>query len=496
MNKVTAFLLVVLVVALTFGLGFGYKKATEPKTYYQVYYEGKTLGVISSESELNDYINENGKVYKNKYNTSKVYAPTGVQVKKLVTYNGKVESVKDVYQKIEDEEEFTIKAYDMSIKKEANEKDEENKGKVTTTHVYVTDPDIFKEAVNTLIDTFVGEEAYNSYTNDTQAEITTTGEIVENVYVDEDITIKESKVPVTEKIYTDADELARFLLYGEDYEESVYTVKAGDTIENVAFNNQINPSELLISNEELTSETNLLYPGQQLKIAKVNPQISIVEESYVVEDVESAYSTEERYDDSILIGNDKVIQEGVNGLDRVSQRVKEINGEIVYVEPQGKEVLKSPVNKVVLKGSKYVPDVGSLTNWGWPTDSGWRLSSDYSYRTSPINGSRELHTGLDISGTGYGSKVYATNNGRVIIAEYHYSYGNYVVIDHNNGYMTLYAHMSRIATKVGQVVERGEVIGYVGMTGSATGPHVHYEVWDGCRYCDVNPSVLYPNGYR
>ena len=496
MRKFWVILMIILIVLSIPILGFGYAKVTEPNTYYKVYYEGQTLGVISSAEELEKYINNNGKVYKNKYDTDEVYAPNGVQVKKLVTYDGKLDSVKEVYKKIKDEDDFTIKGYDMAIKKETTDKDEENKGKVTTTHVYVLDQDIFKEAVEILIKTFVGEEEYQAYLDDNQSEIQATGEIIENVYVDEDITVKETKIPVTEKIYTDAEELARFLLYGDDYKESTYTVKAGDTIENVAFANQINPSELLLSNEELTSESNLLYPGQQLKIAQINPQISIVEESYVVEDVESAYSTEEKYDDTILIGNDKVIQEGQNGLDRVSQDVRQVNGEITYVNPRNKEVLKSPVNKVVLKGSKYVPDVGSLTNWGWPTDSGWTLSSGYSYRSNPFGGGRELHTGLDISGTGYGSKIYATNNGRVIIAEYHYSYGNYVVIDHNNGYMTLYAHMSKIAAKVGQVVERGEVIGYVGMTGSATGPHVHYEVWDGCRYCDVNPSVLYPNGYR
>ncbi len=496
MRKFWVILMIILIVLAIPILGFGYAKVTEPNTYYKVYYEGQTLGVISSAEELEKYINNNGKVYKNKYDTDEVYAPNGVQVKKLVTYDGKLDSVKEVYKKIKDEDDFTIKGYDMAIKKETTDKDEENKGKVTTTHVYVLDQDIFKEAVEILIKTFVGEEEYQAYLDDNQSEIQATGEIIENVYVDEDITVKETKIPVTEKIYTDAEELARFLLYGDDYKESTYTVKAGDTIENVAFANQINPSELLLSNEELTSESNLLYPGQQLKIAQINTQISIVEESYVVEDVESAYSTEEKYDDTILIGNDKVIQEGQNGLDRVSQDVRQVNGEITYVNPRNKEVLKSPVNKVVLKGSKYVPDVGSLTNWGWPTDSGWTLSSGYSYRSNPFGGGRELHTGLDISGTGYGSKIYATNNGRVIIAEYHYSYGNYVVIDHNNGYMTLYAHMSKIAAKVGQVVERGEVIGYVGMTGSATGPHVHYEVWDGCRYCDVNPSVLYPNGYR
>ena len=97
---------------------------------------------------------------------------------------------------------------------------------------------------------------------------------------------------------------------------------------------------------------------------------------------------------------------------------------------------------------------------------------------------------------GYGSKIYATNNGRVMIAEYHYSYGNHVVINHNNGYMTLYGHMSKIAVKAGQLVAKGQVIGYVGCTGDCTGPHVHYEVWKGQKWNHVNPSVLYPNGYR
>ncbi len=490
MRKFSIIIMILLALLAIPVLGFGYTKVTEPNTYYKVYFEGKTLGVISSNQELNDYINENGQIYKNKYKTKEVYAPNGVQIKKLVTYDGAVDEVKDVYKKIKKQDDFTIKGYDMAIKKETTD------DKVVTTHIYVLDKKIFKEAVEILINTFVGEDEYQAYLDNTQDEIETTGKIINNIYVDEDITVKETKIPVTEKIYTNAEELARFLLYGKDYQENTYTVKAGDTIENVAFNNKINPSELLLSNDELTSENNLLYPGQKLKIVQLNPQISIVEESYVVEDVESAYNTEERYDDSILIGTDKVIQEGQNGMDRVSQDMREVNGEITYVNPRNKEVLKSPVSKIVLKGSKYVPDVGSLTNWGWPTDSGWTLSSGYSYRSNPFGGGRELHTGLDISGTGYGSKIYATNNGRVMIAEYHYSYGNYVVINHNNGYMTLYAHMSRIGVKVGQIVEKGQVIGYVGMTGSATGPHVHYEVWDGCKYCDVNPSVLYPNGYR
>ena len=474
-----------------FVLGFGYKTAPEPNNYYEVYLNDESLGTIRSEKELEDYIDENGAYYKNKFDVDKVYSPKGLQVRKLTTYSGDVSSVSEIYKKISKEEPLTIKGYEFIIKKQTAEKNTETEDTVTTQSIYVLDKNVFKDAVTTLIKTFVGADAYQTYIDDNQVKIETTGENIEDVYVSEDITVRETNIPVNETIYTDSTELANYLLYGKDQTATEYTVQAGDTIENVAFNNKISPEELLLSNTALTSTTNLLYPGQKLKIVETNPQISVVEESYVVEDIESQYTTEERYDDNTVIGQDKVIQEGENGLERVSQKVRKVNGIINYVDPQGKTVLKEPVSRIIVKGNKYIPDVGSTTSWGWPTDSGWTLSSGYVWRTNPVTGKRELHGGLDISGTGYGSKIYATNNGRVKEASYHYSYGNHVIIDHNNGYLTLYAHMSRINVKVGQVVARGDVIGYVGMTGTATGPHVHYEIWKGCDYCRINPMSMY-----
>lgn len=494
MKKLFAVILIAMILSGVCVLGFEAKKTPIPNNYYQVFLNDKLLGTITDESKLEEYIDKNGQYFKNKYKVDKVYAPTGLQVKKVTTFSGDVDSVEDIYKKINKKASFTIQGYEMTIKPKSEDKEDTEKKEVTK--VNVLKRDTFKKAVINLIDTYVGKDAYKHYLDEDQPKIETTGETIENVYVDEDITVKEAKIPVDEKIFTDVNELSKYLMYGEDSDESIYNVKAGDTVESVAFANKVNPEELLLANDTLTSRTNLLYPGQQLKIAETNPKISIVEESYVVEDVESRFKTEEKYDSSLLMGDDKVTQEGQNGLDRVSQKVKQINGEIVYVDPQGKQVLKSPVNKIILKGSKYVSGVGSLTNWGWPTDSGWRLSSGYVYRNSPVGKGRELHTGLDISGTGYGSKIYATNNGVVKTAGRHYSYGNYVVINHNNGYMTLYAHMSRIAVKKGQTVARGQVIGYVGCTGDCTGPHVHYEIWKGSEYNHINPANLYPGGYR
>ena len=491
MKKFSIGFMVALTLVGVFVLGFGYKTAPEPNNYYEVYLNDESLGTIRSEKELEDYIDENGAYYKNKFDVDKVYSPKGLQVRKLTTYSGDVSSVSEIYKKISKEEPLTIKGYEFIIKKQTTEKNTEAEDTVTTQSIYVLDKNVFKDAVTTFIKTFVGADAYQAYIDDNQVKIETTGENIEDVYVNEDITVRETNIPVNETIYTDSTELANYLLYGKDQTATEYTVQAGDTIENVAFNNKISPEELLLSNTALTSTTNLLYPGQKLKIVETNPQISVVEESYVVEDIESQYTTEERYDDNTVIGQDKVIQEGENGLERVSQKVRKVNGIINYVDPQGKTVLKEPVSRIIVKGNKYIPDVGSTTSWGWPTDSGWTLSSGYVWRTNPVTGKRELHGGLDISGTGYGSKIYATNNGRVKEASYHYSYGNHVIIDHNNGYLTLYAHMSRINVKVGQVVARGDVIGYVGMTGTATGPHVHYEIWKGCDYCRINPMSMY-----
>ena len=110
---------------------------------------------------------------------------------------------------------------------------------------------------------------------------------------------------------------------------------------------------------------------------------------------------------------------------------------------------------------------------GWPING--RVSSPFGYRTHPILGVRRLHTGIDINGS-TGTPISAAADGKVILSQTYGGYGRAVVIDHGGGMATLYAHQSSIAVSVGEVVTRGEVIGYVGCTGSCTGPHLHFEV--------------------
>jgi murein DD-endopeptidase MepM/ murein hydrolase activator NlpD len=109
----------------------------------------------------------------------------------------------------------------------------------------------------------------------------------------------------------------------------------------------------------------------------------------------------------------------------------------------------------------------------WPTH-GW-LSATFGAREDPFTGGEEFHTGIDLSAE-KGQAVVATAAGNVESAFFNGAYGNMVIIDHGFGVKTRYAHLSGFAVKPGDRVERSAVVGYVGATGRATGPHLHYEV--------------------
>ena len=122
--------------------------------------------------------------------------------------------------------------------------------------------------------------------------------------------------------------------------------------------------------------------------------------------------------------------------------------------------------------SETVTGTGSFS---WPVPSCTLITSRYGYRMHPILGYERFHSGLDI-GASDGSTIVAADGGTVSEARYNDSYGNYVLINHGNGYSTVYAHMSSSAVTEGQTVSQGETIGYVGSTGWATGPHCHFEI--------------------
>lgn len=111
----------------------------------------------------------------------------------------------------------------------------------------------------------------------------------------------------------------------------------------------------------------------------------------------------------------------------------------------------------------------------FPAPSMTRKSSNFGYRIHPIKHTKRLHAGVDLAAPG-GSPIVAAMSGRVILARAGSGYGNYIIVDHGNGYATLYAHCSKLLVKKGQRVSRGQQIAKVGSTGASTGNHLHFEV--------------------
>ena len=166
-------------------------------------------------------------------------------------------------------------------------------------------------------------------------------------------------------------------------------------------------------------------------------------------------------------------------LDAESEAAAEIQAEIAQKQKQLEEQRRQ--NNIT---------IDSETSYLWPLPGYYRLSSLFGYRIHPITGEAHSHTGIDIPAPG-NTPILACKSGQVVTSAYHYSYGNYVVIDHGNGNSTLYAHMSSRAVSEGDMVTQGQTIGYVGTTGNSTGNHLHLEVRD--NYTRVDPESKFPS---
>lgn len=488
MKKISTVVLIFLLSCIVFVLGFENKKSDIPNTYYQVYLDDQILGTIKSKKKLVQYIDKRGKDIKEKYGVSNVYAPDGLDIRKIVTYNAKISTEKQVYEKLSKLKPFTISGYQFIIKKEVEQSDGSTTFENKT--IYVVDDSMFNEAIRNTIITFIGEETYDKYLEGTQTEIKETGLIYNDIYVDDIITKKQTRISVDEKIYTDVEDLSQYILFSTTDNKKEYVTKSGDTIETVASKNKISVQEFMVSNPEFTSKDNILYAGQVVSVAYANPIIDVMASVTKVEDQTKYYNVEERMSSELISGNEEIIQQGENGINRVTQEIVYKNGFIEKAEVNQQVVIKPVTSKIVLVGTRYASGIGS-GYWTWPTTS-YSISSNFGYRSGAF------HTGLDIYNY-YGAPIYAANNGIVTTAGWYGTYGLFVGINHNNGYGTGYGHMSAIAPsiKAGSIVERGQLIGYIGMTGRTSGPHVHFEVYYGASHPGYkigsffNPQVLY-----
>lgn len=476
---------------------FSSDSENNPQVLYTVYLDGKSIGNIVSRESFEEFINVKEEELKVKYNTDTVYTPKGVEIKKVFTYDTSISSDEQVYNKIINNKKFTVHGYEIKIV------NKEDKNDIKT--IYTLSKDVFDEAVESTIKAFVDSEQYDKFLNGMQEEIKDSGSLIENIDIDEDITYKETYIPTDEQIFIDSDELSKYLLYGTLDEQETYIVKADDSIESIANSHKLNVQEFLIANPSFTSANNLLYENQKVNVGLIDPVISVVVDMHSVGDEERGYDTEIQYDSSQYIGYQETIREGENGLYKVTRKSQYINGQLVSATISNSTEIKPAINRIVVKGQKYAPNVADLTYWAWPTDKPYTITTYFEYRWG------SFHDALDIY-VGYGSPIYAANNGVVVNAVggctpgytgCNGGRGNYIIVNHNvGGYYTVYMHLKDINVSVGQTVARGQKIATMGNTGYVVpvpssynpygGTHLHFSVRvGGPNATPINPLNLY-----
>ena len=263
--------------------------------------------------------------------------------------------------------------------------------------------------------------------------------------------------------------------------ETTYTVVAGDTYSEIAYDNDMTLSELLTLNPD--ANVDRLMIGDVLNVKQVIPFLSVYtveSETYVAE---VACPIEYVNDDTMYEGNSKIVTQGVPGEALVTADVTYVNGYETERTVVESTTLTEPTTTVIAVGTAERPKTASNGYYIWPTSG--TVTSKYGYRY--IFGSWSFHSGIDIANS-KGTNIVAADGGKVTYAGWMSGYGYLVIITHDSGAQTYYGHCSSILVSVGERVYQGQHIAEMGSTGRSTGVHLHFEI-------RINGSTVDPLKY-
>ncbi len=244
-----------------------------------------------------------------------------------------------------------------------------------------------------------------------------------------------------------------------------YVVKEGDTVSEIAEELGVSQKDIIKANPDMNVDR--ISIGQELSLTVPRYMINIKQSTVKEYEDTVPYDVAYEESDELYKGNTEVKVEGVEGKKQVKAELISINGIPEETRILNEIITLAPKAAVVLQGTKPRPRTLAFGVFNWPSRGS--ITSRFGERWG------EQHSGIDI-GAPLGSPNKAADGGVVKFAGWSGNYGKLVIIDHENGYTTYYGHNNTIKVKVGQRVARGEVIGTVGETGRATGPHLHFEV--------------------
>lgn len=449
-------------------------------TYYKIYNSGKLIGVINNIDKLYNAIEEEYKNYEEEFPNSSLGLKEDYYIDEEKAYF--------VFEDIDDEIiKYLIDTSALGVK--ATSVDFSTKDGVYEI-IYVKNIDDFYNARDSFLLNFVSEETVNKLrNNETINDPVDFGTVEKSVRIQESINYGEAIVS-PDDILSSEEEIYEFLCYGRNDERQYYTVQEGDTLQTVGYYfGDMTPNQIVMLNKNvLSSQDQILVPGTELNVTYYTSPITItVTKKRLTQEAVAPDVPIYREDESIPKGRTEIITPEQFGAKNVMYEETWVNGVVQRSDIQFSNVVREPIQGVIAVGTKMVVMTGT-GNFIWPIDDP-RITCVFG------NACYYGHSGTDFQSRGYRwGNIYAIDSGVVSSVGWDAIGGNHVIIDHNNGFRTYYGHMNTTPyVIVGESVERGAVIGQVGMTGFATGPHCHLQIWlDGTLIdpCSVMPCQL------
>lgn len=444
-------------------LGYGKEKAT----YHKLYYKGNFVGVISDLDKFNELINKDYYLYENDFP------------------NSSLGLIEDCY--LADETSNIIfEDVDEEIANYCKNGDEVNGSyigiKTTSVEfsddkgvydiIYVPNQEMFNNVLNKFLENFISKDTIEKIKNNESIDSPSDfGSIDTGFRIAQNINFSESIVE-PDKIFSNENKIYEYLCYGRSSERQYYETKVGDTVQAVGyyFGDMTAKQVMMLNPDIILNEDQILAPGTVLNVTYYNSPIEVyVTKQRLSQQTVLPDSPIYKEDSSMKQGSRRIEVEEENGLKNVLYEETWINGVVQEGNEISSMMIKEPTQGVVAVGTMTLPDVGT-GNWRWPVDNPIITCNYTCYLNHGGTDFQNIYDVWDV--------VYAADSGTVVGVGWTNLGGYYVRINHNNDYITYYGHMRTYPyVEVGQVVERGEVLGPIGMTGVATGPHVHFAMY-------------------
>lgn len=454
---------VVITACLGLGVTFGaiYTQAIEGQlpVIYHVYVNGQHIGAVNDKTVVQSYINQ--KVDSAEKNYPDVPLTVGQDISFVP---------ETVFRPSYDNQKvLDVLKNELSIKVDAVKMEVD--GQLIG---YLESKEAAQQALNKIKEQYVSKDVMDLVSdpmyNVKSSDLNPGQSKVLDVSFAEKVSLTEEKVNPTD-ILTVTQAIK--LLEKGTLADKIHEVQQGEVLGQVAEDFNLSLDDVLKLNPNI-KEDSIIHIGDKINVTDYEPylKVKVTEEKLAEETID--YDIDVKYSDTMYKGDAKVEQQGQEGKKEVEYKLTKENGKVVKKEVLSSKVIKEPVKKIVVKGTKVIPSRGT-GDFTWPTSSHSVITSYYGWRK--LDGrAAHFHKGIDISGV-TNRNIYAADNGVVEFAGWSSGgYGNKIIINHRNGYKTLYGHLAHINVKPGQVVHKDTVIGIMGTTGDSTGIHLHFEI--------------------